>query len=313
MAAVAASSAAADKKKREKEADTLSTWIKSESRSTEHIVHNEIMEHKEFGARIALSSKRLRVYRNLKSIFYEHGSKHKHILAAQELFERPAVLVVDKVDPLEASKTLLESGQKTLTMCTTQDQVFAHRHNESRLNQEDNLFIRTSILYPLRSSKYKSLVHTFLNDENGQKVQRNTMSVFVPDVLLFRGNFKRTADGQRFPVFDWDACRYLSVALVPGAADTAGMDAEELRKVVQAKMNCVFDIALERKEEKFQSLVLTDLYCTTEPQIAAYVASAKALVDSYLHCFQTIVFAIDRNDALLEAVRKEFTPSSAAH
>jgi len=330
--------------RRQKKGYSLQEWTQYAAQETEHLLYHDLMENEQCGRLIKESSKNLHIFRNLKSIIQPAGAKGD--LLRQVTYLQPAVLVVDQTHPLDAAHTVSDQGYSPLVMCATRTNQFNQRCKEGRLDQEDQLAIRTSALYPLRSIKYRNIVKSFLTNPLGKSVDRQCLSVFLPNVMLFRGSHQlqwasdvKSQDKQRFPVWDWNQCHFLNVGLISGSSTISGgstisgsnttdgantanganttneTKADIRNKVIKGKLNCLFDMALERRGTQkgyLDALVFTDLYCDTPELVEAYVQAADNLLQSYMHHFRLIVFAINRNDRLLEALRSHFSGSSTS-
>lgn len=273
------------------------------ARQTDQILYNEIIQHPQNGKLVKLSSKHLHVYRNLKTIIQPMGTKGD--VLRQIPFSRPAAVVLTDSNALDFSKTLLEQGYSPLTLCPMVNQQYHHQCQSGRCFPEDELAVRTSALYPLRSHKYRNVLHTFLCNKNTIQRHNNVrqcLSVFLPQVFLFRGD-KDTS----FVVWPWPECRFLNFLLVSGTRTLKHVPSvNDHFNVIKAKLNCLFDVALQQRQRQagyLDSVVFTDLYCETVNHQEAYVEALCQLIKSYKHHFRLIAVTIDRNPALLEKLR----------
>lgn len=298
------------------------------ARQTEDMLYNEIVSSETYGDIVRNSSKRVYVYANLRSIFPVEGDKTRVLQKSDTIFKQLATVVVDSSNPLDAAKTLKSQGYHPLVMCASGHAEFQARRNQDRSSfyQDDELAVRTTALYPLRSRKYQNVSKMLREKKKTRKTKayspktvRQCRSVYLPHLVLFRGPRE-----EGFPVWEWEDCCTVEVGMVSGIQTAQHLSVDDRAKIMRGKLNCLMDMAVlqqkraqehkdkdEDKEVKaVDALVLTDLYCTTPEMVDAYVKAVGELLTTYLHRFRILVFAFNQNDKLLQALRDSVDPEN---
>jgi hypothetical protein len=270
--------------------------------STEHSVYNVLIPHKQHGDLIKSSSKNLHIYKNLKSIFYHVG--HKSDVLGNTPYKTPSIIRIDTIRPLDAGYELIHSGFHPLIMCPVEGETPTGCYKKGKLDDESELMIRTSVIYPLRSMKYRNITKKFTKTQYNRNITRQCMSVFIPNVLLFRKRLQtnlKDDQNDQFPFMLWNECRYINLCMVSSASTCEGLDQESIKSIIRGKLTCVFDTALKQREGKegsFDTLVLSDLLCRTPELRQYYCEAVKELLQTYSFHFRLISFALHDQELL---------------
>ena len=127
--------------------------------STEKSIYNEILNHKQHGDIVRESSKQLHIYKSLKSIFYPIGQKSDSL--RWQPYSLHTDIVFSDENPIDLSYSLVPLGYHPIVMCSTENVIAKSGYKGGCMQQEDNLMLRTTAIYPLRSLKYRNITKKF--------------------------------------------------------------------------------------------------------------------------------------------------------
>jgi hypothetical protein len=262
--------------------------------STESAIYNDIISHHKFGKLVVESSSQLHIFKSLNSIFYPPGKKGDTLRIP--IFHHPASIFIENKRPLDIGFEIIPMGYNPLVMITTHDdKLFSNCKNKTTMDDELELLIRTTVLYPSRSMKYRSLFKKFIRDKNNERIVRQCMTCLFKDLLVFRKGEEKDDQEIPFAYLPVNACRYISVLTVSSATTCQNMDLDIVKSIVRGKLTCVFDVAIKKRENKegvFDAVVIGDLSCTSPELRNIYCDSISELLPTYIYHFRAILFAI---------------------
>ena len=273
---------------------------------TESFVYGDILRHKQHGEIVKYSSKLLHVYNSLKSIF--HPSFREESLTIRSYYIYPSIISLENKSCIDIGVNMVMNGYHPLVMCTTKNDKPATKNMGLglELNEETEMYLRSSIIYPLRSTKYKKFCNKFTNSKQ-TPIVRQCMSTFIPNVLVFKG-----PASDQFRTLDWKDCLYINTSVVSGPSTCEGFSDEHIKGILKGKMTCIFITALKERikhEGMFDSVVINDMFCNTDKLREIYCLSILEILSKYMYHFRMISLSI-RDDKLRYMLEKLLTPSS---
>jgi hypothetical protein len=270
----------------------MTTWknkqnaFKNVRKETEDSIYTEVIPHEVYGNIVKTSSQHLRVYRSLKSIFYPPWKKSQVLKSHRETL--PAIISIELSSPIQECCDMISNGYSPLVMS----------------GRDNDLLVRTSALWPLRSKRYKSLTLNFLGKDG---VSPPCMSTYIPNVLVFRGPKNPVSSHVSknyiyYPYLNWEDCRIIEICFMEDIKKNRDQDlyGDDMRRIIRGKINCVFDVALRHSKgiDHLDSVVIGDVGCVSVQERNYYCDAILSLVPTYIHKFRKIVFSLHNNQDL---------------
>lgn len=247
---------------------------------SESVIYNILVKDDIHGPIIKESCYNIYIYKNLKSILPYPGQKGDLLSVVR--FYSPAKIRITRNKPIHEAYLHKKRGLCPLMMVTTLDNQYNLSSNAENL--EYDTLVQTSIKYPLRCTKYRKIMRYMLTNE---PLPKFCLSTFIPNVALFRDdeyNFLK------------DIC-YINIGILYG---TVYEDHDALYKIIRSRLNCIFDMAIQR--QFVDTIIFTDMFCKTKTLVDLYVMAFMDLKNSYIFHFHEIVFAINDNELLWSAL-----------